>query len=245
MKLSRRAFLEALARSAVTAAGFAAAIWSGHFVLGGGRKTGALYPARRRPYSGTGAPGIIRPPGAVAEEEFLAGCIRCYRCQDVCDAGAVQFFTERDGKYFHTPYVDPAIAACDLCMACTQTCPTGVLEPLRPKDRAKVRMASVALDEDRCLSYKTKRLRHQQRLLKELGRSHTEVDAEAERRGICGECYMVCPRREHAIRYEPGGFLAPLVNEEDCVGCGLCEEICRVVLRGEPAIEVVPIRRAT
>jgi ferredoxin-type protein NapG len=243
MRLTRRKFLAALRRSLATAAGFAAVLATGQSLLGR-RTTQALYPGKRRPYQGQPV-GIIRPPGAVDEKEFLAGCIRCYRCQDVCDAGAIQFFTEQDGRYFHTPYVDPAKAACDLCMACTQTCPTGVLQPLRPKDRAQVRMASVALDKDRCLSYKAKSIRHQQRLLMELGRPHTDVEAEAERRGICGECYMVCPRRGHAITYEPGAFLAPVISDDDCVGCGLCEEICRVVLRGsEPAIRVVPTRSA-
>jgi len=241
MRITRRTFRNALTRHLETAVGFAATLTAGQLLLGR-KTTRPLYPGARTPYSHTGV-GIIRPPGAVGEKEFLAGCIRCYRCQDVCDAGAIQFFTERDGRYFHTPYVDPSRAACDLCMACTQTCPTGVLQPMRPKDRNRVRMASVALDKDRCLSYKTKRIRHQQRLLKELGRPHEEVDAEAERRGICGECYMVCPRRENAITYEPGGFLAPVVHVDDCVGCGLCEEICRVVLRGEPAIRVVPTRQ--
>lgn len=242
MRLTRRRFLDTLSRMLRAAAAFGVALGTGHLLLDR-RTTGSLYPARRLPYR-IQRTGIIRPPGAVDERSFLAGCIRCYRCQDVCDAGAIQFFTEAAGKYFHTPYVDPARAACDLCMACTQVCPTGVLQPLTPRERARVRMASVELDTDRCLSYKAKRLRAQQRLLTDLGRPATDAEAEAERRGICGECYMVCPRREHAIAYEPGGFLAPVISPEDCVGCGLCEEICRVVLRGEPAIRVVPTREA-
>ena len=30
---------------------------------------------------------------------------------------------------------------------------------------------------------------------------------------------------------------------EHCVGCGLCEDICRTVVRGEPAIRVVRTRK--
>jgi ferredoxin-type protein NapG len=243
MKFTRRAFLHTAGHSLTATTGFVAVLMTGQFLLNRWT-TRSLYPARRLPYDKRSA-GIIRPPGAVDEKAFLAGCIRCYRCQDVCDTGAIQFFTEGDGKYFHTPYVDPATAACDLCMACTHVCPTGVLQPMKPSERAQVRMASVALDKDRCLSYKAKHLRYQQGLLMELGRPPTEVEARPERRGICGECYMVCPLREHAITYEPGAFLSPVISEEDCVGCGLCEEICRVVLRGEPAIRVVPTRRAS
>lgn len=241
MKLTRRKFLDLAGHSLTVGLSFTAAVLTGQFLLNR-RTTYALYPARGLPYAQ--APrGVIRPPGAVDETMFLAGCIRCYRCQDVCDTGAIQFFAEADGKYFHTPYVDPAKAACNLCMACTQVCPTGVLTPMAPSQRAEVQMATVALDKDRCLSHKAKHLRYQQRLLMELGRSPTDGAAEAERRGICGECYMVCPRRAHAITYEPGSLLAPAVSPDDCVGCGLCEEICRVILRGEPAIRVVPTRK--
>ncbi len=239
--LTRRAFVTSLAKALPAVLSFASAILAGQFLLAR-KTTRSLYPSRKLPYADRVVSGVIRPPGAVEEDRFLAGCIRCYRCQDVCDKGAVQFFTESAGRYFHTPYVDPAKSACDLCMECTQVCPTAVLQPMRPQDRAQVRMASVALDKDRCLSHKAKRIRHEQRLLSELGRPHTEVEGESERRGICGECYMVCPQRERAIRYEPGSLLAPLVYEDECVGCGLCEEICRVVLRGEPAIKAVPIR---
>ncbi len=206
--------------------------------------TRPLYPLGESVGGSQRVPGLVRPPGAVDEKDFLAACIRCYRCQDVCDTGAIQFFTEEHGKYFHTPYVDAALAACNLCMECTQVCPTSVLQPMKVSDRAEVRMASVSLDEDRCLSYKAKRTRYEQRLLMDLGRPATEANVRDERRGICGECYMVCPLRERAITYEPGAFLAPIIWTEHCVGCGLCEEICRVVLRGDPAIRVEPTRQA-
>ena len=195
-------------------------------------------PAGRRP----DRRGILRPPGALEEEAFLAGCIRCYRCQDACDVGAIRFFGEADGVHYHTPYVDPALKACNLCMRCTQACPTQVLKPLEPDERSQAAMGSVALRTDLCLSYKAKRIRDEQAMLVALGGKATETEAETERRGPCGECYMFCPLRERAIQLEPGSFLAPVVFEKECVGCGMCEEICRVVTRGEPAIRAVPRR---
>ncbi len=185
---------------------------------------------------------LIRPPGALEEAAFLSACIRCYRCQDACTVGAIQFFTERNGLHYHTPYIKPAAKACTLCMDCTQVCPTAALIPTPRKEKALVRMASVELFEDRCLSHKAKAIRAQQALLMELGRQPTEVVATTERRGVCGECYMFCPLRERAITLEPGSFLAPTVHEARCAGCGMCEEICRVMVRGEPAIRVVPTR---
>lgn len=197
------------------------------------------YPAVKRPYEKL--VGLLRPPGALAEPDFLAACIRCYRCQDACEPGAIQFYTESAGALFHTPYVNPAKAGCTLCNKCGPACPTGALIPFA--DMADVRMGSVELREDLCLSYKAKAVREQQELLVQLGRRATEVEAEAERRGPCGECYSFCPLRNRAIKLAPGMFLAPLVFVEHCVGCGMCEEICRTVVRGEPAIRVVRTRK--
>jgi formate hydrogenlyase subunit 6/NADH:ubiquinone oxidoreductase subunit I len=186
---------------------------------------------------------LIRPPGALGERKFLAACIRCYRCQDACDIGAIQFYSEADGKYYHSPYIDPALKSCNLCMKCTLACPTGALVHMRAEEKDKVAMASVELFEDLCLSYKAKAIRNEQALLMEMGRPPTESAARVERRGPCGECHMFCPLREEAIRLEPGSFLAPIIVKENCVGCGMCEEICRVIKQGEPAIRVVPTRQ--
>lgn len=233
---SRRSWL----RAAGSALGVGAAVAAAHGFLslaGSAPAAGRVPSARRR------APaGILRPPGAVEEPAFLAGCIRCYRCQDACDVGAIRFFTEADGVHFHTPYVDPSVRSCNLCMKCTHACPAHVLRPMVPEERAKVRMGSVELREDLCLSYKARRIRDEQAMLRALGRKATESEAAVERRGPCGECYMFCPLRERAIRLEPGAFLAPLVFEKECVGCGMCEEICRAILGGDPAIRVVPLR---
>ena len=105
------------------------------------------------------------------EEAFLAGCIRCYRCQDACDVGAIRFFTEADGKHYHTPYIDPVFKGCNLCMRCTQVCPTHVLRPMKAKERDKAQMGSVELRKDRCLSYEAKSMRDEQAGLLEMGRS--------------------------------------------------------------------------
>lgn len=199
----------------------------------------STYPAIKRPYAKLA--GILRAPGALPEKEFLAACIRCYKCQDACEPGAIQFYTEKDGSRYHTPYVDPERAGCPLCNKCGPACPTGAILPF--EDMTNVDMGSVELIEDLCLSYKAKRIRHEQSLLMDLDRSPTESEARAERRGPCGECFMFCPLRNRAIKLEPGAFLAPVIFPDECVGCGMCEEICRTVVRGEPAIRVVRTRK--
>jgi Pyruvate/2-oxoacid:ferredoxin oxidoreductase delta subunit len=128
-------------------------------------------------------------------------------------------------------------------MKCTEACPTGALLPMEREDKATVTMASVELRQDLCLSFKAKAIRNEQALLMEMGKQPTESQALIERRGPCGECYMFCPLRESAIQLEPGSFLAPIIFTEHCVGCGMCEEICRTMVRGDPAIRVVPTRQ--
>lgn len=243
MKTTRRNVVKRSLRLGVVAAGMGALTALGQRLL---RVNKVTYPVGQDPAPGLElrrATRLIRPPGAIKnDDKFLGACIRCYRCQDACEPGAIQFFTEKDGKHYHTPYVDPAIKACEPCMKCTQVCPTNALASMTVEQRSQVRMATVELREDLCLSYKAKRIRDEQAMMMELGRKPTESDAPLERRGPCGECYMFCPVREQAIKLEPGAFLAPLVFADECIGCGMCEEICRVMVRGEPAIRVVPIR---
>ncbi|MFQ5467658.1 MAG: 4Fe-4S dicluster domain-containing protein, partial [Kiloniellaceae bacterium] len=148
----------------------------------------ARYPAVKRPHEKV--IGLLRPPGALPERDFLAACIRCYRCQDACEPGAIQFYTEQDGLLYHTPYVDPARKGCSLCALCQPQCPTGALRPVERKE--DVDMGSVELREDLCLSYRARAIRREQELLVQLGREPTEVEAEDQRRGPCGECFMFC-----------------------------------------------------
>lgn len=231
MAVTRRKILRTIA----SATGFAVMGGFAHWLQ---RARGIQFPLIRRPYARD--EGILRPPGALPEADFLAACIRCYKCQDACGPGAIQFYCEADGSLFHTPYVDPAKAGCTLCNKCGPICPTGALLPF--DDKSDVDMGTVELREDLCLSYKAKHLRHEQELLEQAGGTAMESDALDERRGPCGECFMFCPLRNRAIKLEPGRFLAPIVFPDACVGCGMCEDICRVVVRGEPAIRVVRTR---
>ncbi len=245
-RVARRTILKRATRLAVTALSMAGALVAGHRLL---RRVHPRYPVNRAEYAPRGL-RLIRPPGAVPEDQFLAGCIRCYRCQDACERGAVQFFSEAHGELFHTPYVDPNVVACNVCMKCTQVCPTGVLEPMEIEQKDQVEMGRVELNTEACLSYKAQSRyderaeRWEVRMTPSLGPVEVPdvTDPTFTRRGPCGECYMVCPLKEKAITRKPGEFFSPIVLDQ-CIGCGLCEEICRQIVRGEPAIRVVATRQ--
>ena len=142
--------------------------------------------------------GVLRPPGALEEPDFLASCIRCSLCAEACDTACIRLFAPEEGRLAGTPYILAEEVACNLCLECTQVCPSGALLPLTEPE--EVRMGTAVVDERLCVSHNGT--------------------------GACGACYTACPLRGRAITQ--GMFNAPTVHADACVGCGLCEEACIV-----------------
>ena len=74
---------------------------------------------------------LLRPPGAVNEEEFIYACIKCGLCVQICPIEAVKLADISDGLSYGTPYIDPRQQACDFscdAMQCVETCPTAALD---------------------------------------------------------------------------------------------------------------------
>lgn len=67
------------------------------------------------------APPALRPPWALAEEEFLARCSRCGDCQRACPAGILV------GGAGGFPTVDFSHAECSFCGDCLTACTPGAL----------------------------------------------------------------------------------------------------------------------
>lgn len=42
----------------------------------------------------------------------------------------------------------------------------------------------------------------------------------------CSACSSICPKHCISMQSDNEGFLYPVVNEEDCIDCGLCEKVC-------------------
>lgn len=42
----------------------------------------------------------------------------------------------------------------------------------------------------------------------------------------CSACASICPKHCISMREDNEGFLYPIVNEADCIDCGLCEKVC-------------------
>lgn len=73
---------------------------------------------------------LLRPPGALDEELFLASCIKCGQCLQVCPPQVVKLAGISQGFGIGTPYITPREGACILCsgLPCILACPTGSLD---------------------------------------------------------------------------------------------------------------------
>lgn len=76
----------------------------------------------------------LRPPGAIKtaddEQKFLASCIKCGQCVQVCPVEAIKLSDIDDGFGMGTPYIEPRVQACDFScdgLQCVLACPTGAL----------------------------------------------------------------------------------------------------------------------
>ena len=72
----------------------------------------------------------MRPPGALVEQEFLASCIKCGQCVQVCPVNAIKLADIDDGLGVGTPFIESREQACDFscdALQCVLACPTGAL----------------------------------------------------------------------------------------------------------------------
>lgn len=77
--------------------------------------------------AGSGAQ-FVRPPGAIVEPAFLASCLKCQRCAEVCPTGIItQVIVAENVLGFGTPRLSFHQGYCTLCMKCAEVCPTGAL----------------------------------------------------------------------------------------------------------------------
>lgn len=206
MNKNRRLFISDVARTSGAAAlcGLGLAVYA--------RKTVSL-PAQ-----------ALRPPGALAEKEFLGACVRCGLCARDCPYDTLDLAHLEDALPTGTPYFTAREVPCEMCddIPCVAACPTGALDPdLTDIDDARMGTA-VLVDQESCLNFLGLR---------------------------CDVCYRVCPLIDEAITIEwqhnarsgKHSRMLPTVHADACTGCGKCEYAC--VLE-EAAIKILPQRLA-
>ncbi len=99
---------------------------------------------------------ILRPPGAVEEDDFLKLCIKCGQCLQVCPYDSIFLEDIQGGASIGMAYIDPLKRGCYLCEAfpCILACPTGALDH-ESDDIKFIHMGmAVIVNESACLALK-------------------------------------------------------------------------------------------
>lgn len=189
----------------------------------------------------------LRPPGALVEKDFLAACIKCGQCVQVCPVQAIRLADIDEGAGLGVPYIHARDQACDFScdiLQCTLACPTGALSHSLDK-KEEVRMGIAHVDKpEACLAYQGLGFKGLARGAEYKGLlRYQDVDRwkptpikeyfyDLE---LCDLCVRHCPI-ENAIALDitNGKHKVPMIYQA-CVGCGTCEMMCPV----EPAVIVV------
>lgn len=97
---------------------------------------------------------LLRPPGALTEDLFLASCIKCGQCLQVCPPQVIKLAGISQGFGIGTPYITPREGACILCsgLPCVLACPTGALDHHLSLGKDAEMGLAVLTTPDTCLS---------------------------------------------------------------------------------------------
>ncbi|CAK0749688.1 ferredoxin-type protein NapH [Gammaproteobacteria bacterium] len=105
---------------------------------------------------------VIRPPGALPEDEFLARCIKCDACVRVCPTNVLQpALLEAGLEGLWTPLLVNRIGYCEqFCVLCGRVCPTGAIRRISVAEKVgdapfshPIRIGTAFFDRGRCLPW--------------------------------------------------------------------------------------------
>jgi len=194
----------------------------------------------------------LRPPGAVDEKKFLALCIKCGQCLQVCPYHSIKLSDMAMGHGIGTPYIDADIRGCYACDAvpCVLACPSGALDhhTEKPDD---INMGIAVLEfPDTCLAMtntivpdnyadKIKNFTSNARNvtpqeIELLERMDEFKDKECT---LCADmCPIPSPMSAIMMVDNNSGGKKPEIYD-GCIGCGVCQEVCPT---STPSIVVKP-----
>ena len=145
----------------------------------------------------------LTPPGSLAARNMEAHCTGCQLCVAVCPnqvlrpSGKLMTLMVPEMSY-ERGYCRPE------CTKCSEVCPAGAIRPITAADKAATQIGHAVWIAENCVV------------------NTDGVD--------CGNCARHCPtgaiHMVHKNPEQPDSPLIPVVNEERCIGCGACENLC-------------------
>ena len=145
----------------------------------------------------------ITPPGSISARHFAQHCTGCQLCVSECPNHVLRPST--DLMHLMLPTMSYEVGYCrPECNRCSKVCPAGAIKPIRHEDKASTQIGHAVWVKKNCIPLRD--------------------DVE------CGNCARHCP--VGAIEMVPSNPndeespYVPAVNEERCIGCGACENLC-------------------
>lgn len=145
----------------------------------------------------------IVPAGAASLRNFSKHCTACQLCVSECPNQVLR--PSKDPARLMQPEMSYERGYCrPECTRCSQLCPAGAIQPISRADKSATQIGHAVWVRENCVVTKD---------------------------GVhCGNCARHCPAG--AIQMVPTDASNqrspkfPVVNEERCIGCGACENLC-------------------
>lgn len=145
----------------------------------------------------------ITPFGSESVEKFYKHCTACQLCVTVCPNNVLRPSSRLEHLMqpemsFEKGYCRPE------CVKCSEVCPAGAILKITPEEKTEWKVGTAGVDYDLCV---------------------------VNRDGVsCGNCARHCPVGAiKMVKKNPEDEKSPRipsVNEEKCIGCGACENLC-------------------
>ncbi len=145
----------------------------------------------------------IVPPGAQGVRHLAEHCTGCQLCVAACPNGALRPSTKIDHllrpvSSYERGYCRPE------CTACSEVCPAGAILPITKAEKSSTQIGHAVWVMENCVPLAD---------------------------GVeCGNCARHCPAGAITmVPSEQGNDSSPkipAINEERCIGCGACENLC-------------------
>ena len=145
----------------------------------------------------------IVPPGALSARHFAQHCTGCQLCVSVCLNEVLRPSTSllrlmQPEMSYERGYCRPE------CNRCSEVCPAGAIRPISLVDKSATQIGHAVWIKKNCVPLTD------------------GVD--------CGNCARHCPTGAILMvpsdPADPDSPKIPVVNEERCIGCGACENLC-------------------
>lgn len=145
----------------------------------------------------------VTPAGSLSARNFANHCTACQLCISVCSNQVLRPSAKLETlmqpeMYYERGYCRPE------CTKCAEVCPTGAIRPITTAEKSATQIGHAVYIYENCVV------------------NTNDVN--------CGNCARHCPtgaiQMIASIADDPESPKLPVINEERCIGCGACENLC-------------------